>query len=68
MRAFNRPTTITRSKFLDSLTYSWLALLGAIAKKELTDDDWSHIRNLPNYNADIFEEITGIKDPERRGE
>ena len=33
-----------------------------IFNKELNKEDWSHIRALPNYDPEIFFEITGIKD------
>ncbi len=63
MRAFNNPTQITFSEFFSGLPYSLSGLLTAISRKELDETDWEYIRELPNYDAALFERITGIKDP-----
>jgi len=61
MRAFNKPTGIKFSDFLASLDYDFYRLCDRILKKSLEPQDSERIKALPNYDANIFEEITGIK-------
>lgn len=60
MRAFNKPTNIRYSDFIDSLPYGFFGLCERIFKKELDPLDIARIKALPNFDVDIFKEITGI--------
>ena len=60
IRLFNKECNLTYTEFYKSLGYSLYMLFDHIADKELTDEDKQHIRELPNFDADIFKEITGI--------
>ena len=60
MRAFNKETTMTLTSFIDSLDYSFDALCERIYNKKLIKGDREKIEALPNYDPDIFTEITGI--------
>ena len=60
MRAFNRDTNITFSEFMRSIGYNFSALLNRISRHEIDDKDIEHVKALPNYDADLFYEITGI--------
>ena len=66
MRAFNQNTTIRYSDFKKHLTYNFYALCVRIATKKLIDGDEERIKALPNFDAEIFKEITGIDIAERR--
>ena len=66
MRAFNKDTTIRYSDFRQSLDYSFYNLCERIANKKLIDGDEEKIKALPNFDAEIFKEITGIDLAERR--
>ena len=61
MRAFNKECNMTRTDFLDSLDYSFFALCEHIHNKSITAWDIERIKALPNFDAEIFEEITGIE-------
>ena len=61
MRAFNKTTCITYSDFIQSLDYSFSGLWDRIHQKNLDPEDRARIEALPNYDADIFAEITGIR-------
>ena len=60
MRAFNKPTDIRYSDFIDSIPFDFFDLCGRIARKELDLLDIARIKGLPNFDAEIFKEITGI--------
>ena len=68
MRAFNKDTTILYSDFVESLDYNFYGLCFRIAAKKLIDGDEEKIKALPNFDAEIFKEITGIDIVERREE
>ena len=69
MRAFNKDTTIRYSDFVKYLDYNFYDLCVRIADKKLIDGDEEKIKVLPNFDAEIFKEITGIDiDTERREE
>ena len=68
MRAFNKDTTIRYSDFVVCLDYSFYDLCVRIADKKLIDGDEEKIKALPNFDAEIFKEITGIDITERREE
>ena len=61
MRAFNKECDMTYREFIGSLDYSWFGLCNRIANKDLVDEDADRIKALPNFDADIFKEITGIE-------
>jgi len=61
LRAFNREYDMTRSEWLNALDYNFCKLCCRINDKTLIDGDEEKIKALPNFDADIFEEITGIK-------
>lgn len=61
MRAFNKETTMTLTNFIGSLDYSFDTLCERIYNKNLIKGDREKIEALPNYDPDIFTEITGIK-------
>ncbi len=61
MRAFNKECDITRSQFFKSIDYNWWGFCERIGRKELFDEDYDRIKALPNFDADIFKEITGIE-------
>ena len=66
MRAFNKDTAIRYSDFVKHLDYNLYELLTRIANKKLIDGDEKKIKALPNFDAEIFKEITGIDIAERR--
>ena len=69
MRAFNRETDIRHSDFINTLNYNFYTLCQRISNNSLQDEDIDRIKALPNFDAEIFEEITGINiDTERREE
>jgi hypothetical protein len=60
MRAFNKECDTTFSEFLNSLEYNFYDLCERIYNKKLIEDDKERIEALPNYDPDVFTEITGI--------
>lgn len=60
MRAFNKPTNVTFSEWIEKLDYSFSALCNRIYNKSLIESDIEKIKALPNFDAKIFKEITGI--------
>lgn len=60
LRMFNKECDVTYSEFISSLTYSFRLLLHDIFNKKLSKEDCKHIVELPNFDPDIFKEITGI--------
>lgn len=60
MRMFNRPTSIRHTDFIESLDYCFGELMIRIHDNYLEPEDYDRIRNLPNFDAKIFKEITGI--------
>jgi len=60
MRAFNRETNIRLSDFLRSLDYNFYNFCTRIYENNLEEGDVDRIKALPNYDPDIFFEITGI--------
>ena len=69
MRAFNRETDIRHSDFINTLNYNFYTLCQRISNNSLQDEDIDRIKALPNFDAEIFKEITGISiDTERREE
>ena len=60
MRAFNKETDITMTEFLKGINYDFRGLCERIESKALNDEDYDRIKTLPNYDKDIFQEITGI--------
>ena len=61
MRAFNKETDMTVGDFLWSLDYDFKQLCNRIRYDKLLPEDRERIEALPNYDPDIFTEITGIK-------
>ncbi len=61
LRLFNKECDMTMTKFLRSIDYSFSILCKNIYQKTLTDEDIIHIKELPNFDKDIFKEITGIE-------
>ena len=61
MRAFNCECDVTTSEFLKSLDYNFYYLCDRISNKNLIDGDVDKIKALPNFDAKIFAEITGIE-------
>lgn len=60
MRAFNKIADLTFTEFLDSINYSFSDLCDRISNKEFYPEDYARIKALPNFDAEIFREITGI--------
>ena len=60
MRAFNKETTVKYSDFIKDLPYNFYRLCDRIRRNALVDGDAKKIKDLPNFDADIFKEITGI--------
>ena len=60
MRAFNKFADITYTDFITSIDYDFYDLLLRINNKDLTTEDHQRIKDLPNFDKDIFGEITGI--------
>jgi len=58
---FNKTCRITYIKFISSLDYNFKELCDRIYNNELLPEDRARIEALPNYDPDIFTEITGIK-------
>ena len=61
MRAFNKECDITYTEFVNSLNYSWWDFCNRVGRKNLNDKDIDRIKTLPNFDAEIFKEITGIE-------
>ena len=61
MRAFNRETRITFSEFTSALPFGFYNLCSRIKTGPLLRDDYARIKALPNFDAAIFKEITGIE-------
>ena len=61
MRAFNRECDMTLTEFLKGIDYGFYALCERIHEKSLCGEDYDRIRALPNFDAEIFQEITGIE-------
>ena len=61
MRAFNKESNVTMTEFLQSIDYSFYWLCEQISKNNLDAEDYDRIKALPNFDADIFREITGIE-------
>ena len=61
MRAFNLECDMTVSEFFNSLNYSFHGLCYRISTKNLEEGDIDKIKALPNFDAKIFKEITGIE-------
>ena len=61
MRAFNKECDITYTEFVKSLDYSWWVFCNRVGRKNLNDKDIDRIKALPNFDAEIFKEITGIE-------
>ena len=60
MRAFNRECDMSMTEFMFSIDYSFDDLCSRIQRKSITDEDVKHIKELPNFDAEIFKKITGI--------
>ena len=60
MMAFNAPTFISFDEFIKAIDYDFNYLCSRIETKNLMKEDYDRIRNLPNFDAKIFKEITGI--------
>lgn len=60
MRSFNKECNFTFSVFLDSIDYDWFPFMRRICTKNLGPRDYDRIKALPNFDPDIFKEITGI--------
>lgn len=60
IRMFNKPTNIRFTEFLDKFNHGFYHFLGRIHTKNLWAKDEKRIRELPNFDAEIFKEITGI--------
>ena len=61
MRAFNKTCDVTRTEFMSSIDYSFYSLSDRIANKALYAEDYDRIKALPNFDAEIFKEITGLE-------
>ena len=61
MRMFNKACDMTYNEFLLSIDYSFTSFCYRIHDNELLPEDRARIEALPNYDPDIFTEITGIK-------
>ena len=61
MRAFNKECDMTYTEFISKIDYNFYGLVERIANKSLEEEDYERIRALPNFDTEIFEEITGIK-------
>ena len=61
MRMFNKTCDMTYNEFLWSIDYSFTYLCYRIYDKDLLPEDRARIEALPNYDPDIFTELTGIK-------
>ena len=61
MRAFNRQADITYAQFIESIDYSFYDLCERVRQKNLDEGDIDKIKALPNFDAEIFKEITGIE-------
>ena len=67
MRAFNRECDMTFAEFCIENEY-FPSLLDRIYNRDLCSTDYELIRNLPNFDADIFYEITRIRIPEEESD
>ena len=61
MRAFNKECDMTPTEFICSIDYDFPAMRYRIRAKRLLKKDVQRIKNLPNFDAKIFKEITGIE-------
>ena len=62
MRMFNKTCDMTYNEFLKSLDYDdFIDLCRRIHNNDLLKEDRAKIEALPNYDPDIFTELTGIK-------
>ena len=61
MRAFNKESNVTMTEFLQSIDYSFYLLCERISENNLYAEDYDRIKALPNFDANIFKEITGIE-------
>lgn len=61
LRIFNESCEMTRTEFLRSIDYSFYSLCDRIRTNTLLPEDNDRIKKLPNFNAKIFKEITGIE-------
>ena len=62
MRLFNKDCDFTKREWLNSLNYDYYDLCIRIKNKDLNREDWDRIKAFPNFDSDIFEEITGLKE------
>ena len=60
MRIFNKECDMTSYEFFMSTEFGMNVLLDKIYRKDLDAKDIEHIKSLPNFDADIFKETTGI--------
>lgn len=60
IRMFNKECNLTYSEFICSIDYTFGELLYDIHERNLSKEDCKHIVELPNFDPDIFKEITGI--------
>lgn len=61
MWAFNKPCQMTFIQYTKSLNFSLLDLCHRIHERALLPEDFNRIKSLPNFDAEIFNKITGIK-------
>ncbi len=61
MRMFNKDSGITASEFVKNIDYDFRDFLTRIYENELLPKDYDRIKALPNFDPDIFKEITGIE-------
>ena len=61
MRAFNKEAEMSYTNFIKGLNYSFHSLCDRIYRKAFIDGDWDKIEALPNYDAEIFYQITGLR-------
>ena len=52
---------MTLSEFYNSIDYNFFCLMHNIESKILDEIDIERIKALPNFDPDIFKEITGIE-------
>lgn len=62
MRMFNKETDMTYEEWFYTRTYNVTLFCKRIAEKNLEDGDWQRIKALPNFDAEIFEQITGLRE------
>lgn len=61
MRMFNQDCDMTYEEFEASLDYSFNSLCHRIHQNSLEPEDRERIKALPNYDPELFTEITGIQ-------